>query len=748
MRLTSNIFPLEIPFEEFQIQRIPYSPEQLDSLRQEHNAQYSFFKKGEYIYISPSTTDLPMLGELTTLRINEEPQVVSSLLRHIFFRAFKEKFPKIKPAFNPFTFPSTKTDHNLLYNELPEILRSTITYKKLNELDFKRATVNGKKQFMLVIGSSYKWALRQTCDKLQENGFDVTTLEVANLKRYESSQEVVAPTFQTLGRVKSVDGTEAIVETNQGDLRYPLNELYLNKTYDNIKLFLEFALDAARAEKIMRNVKQREFERNDPAILFAEVSQLAKTLSQLEFKNGDGFCFTMGKDGTTNFPTLKLENPKYLFDVSLSKTHYSPAKGLIEYGPYDFGKFFEVTHPRVLVVCHKNSVGGFTQFLGRLKDGNSEDPTFAKGFLTLYRLNGISFQMVEVDDYNPMSFLEKIKQNVEKTEKPYDIALIETKEEFKRLSPDEDIYWLSKAYLLQHGTTVQYIKEVNARQPKFILESCALQMYAKLGGTPWVLPSSPNIAKEIIVGVGSTLIRENMYAGAQQHKIVGITTFFNADGKYIFSSRSKEVAYQDYFEELLSSLKGSIDTISQEQGWNDGEIVRIIFHVFKPMKDLEVEVVAKLIEQYPKFDIKFTFVSFGENHPYLIFDLDQQGIYSQFTKSLKGKYTPERGTNIMLEPGVCLLQLKGPADIKSSRQGFTGPLAIRIHSKSTFNDPGYIVQQIYRLTNISFRTFKASQLPVSLLYATFITDQLNKLKTVPGWNPLFIKSLRNKKWFI
>ena len=71
-----------------------------------------------------------------------------------------------------------------------------------------------------------------------------------------------------------------------------------------------------------------------------------------------------------------------------------------------------------------------------------------------------------------------------------------------------------------------------------------------------------------------------------------------------------------------------------------------------------------------------------------------------------------------------------------------------IHEKSTFTDPTYIVQQVYRLTNISYRTFKSSQLPVSLLYASFITDQLNKLNSVPGWNPLFIKPLRNKKWFL
>lgn len=748
MNLKSNIFPIEIPFSKFQIQRIPWSEAKLQELRDQHNTEYSFFKKDQFIYISPGSQDLRQLGQLVTIRVDDEPMIVGSLIRHIFFRAFKDKFPNIKPSFSPFTFPSTKDDHNLIFKELPENLRSFITYKKLNEIEFKRSTINGKKKFLVVLGSSYKWALRQNCHKLRAAGFDINTLEVANLLRYKASQDVVAPTFRSIGRVKSVDDTQALVETNEGDKYYDLKDLFLNKTHENIRLYLEFVLGASRADSILSAVKQKEFQRNDPSILYGETARFAGVLADLNFTNGDGFCFSIGKYSTTSFPVLSLDSPRYLFDVSFSKTNTSPQKGLAEFGPYDYGKFFEVSSPKVLVVCHKNSSGAFTQFLGRLKDGFDESPTFTKGFLAMYRLHSISFQVVEVDSYESNAFMTAIRKAVDQQDDQFDIAIIETREEFKKRLPSEDLYWLSKAYLLQRGITVQFIKEENARSPKFTLDSCALQMYAKLGGTPWILPSSPNIAHELIVGVGSSLIRTNLYAGAQQHKMVGITTFFNADGKYIFSNRSREVDYEDYFAELLSNLKGSIDSISAEQGWNPGEIVRIIFHVFKPMKDLEVDVVGQLIDQYPQYDIKFSFVSFGEHHPFIVFDVDQKGIISKFSRSVKGKYTPERGTNLLLEPNLCLLQLKGPGDVKTDRQGFTGPLLIRIHPKSTFTDSTYIVQQVFRLTNISYRTFKPSQLPVSLLYSSLITEQLNKLNSIDGWDSYNVKPLRNKKWFI
>ncbi|UOE52463.1 hypothetical protein MTO98_15410 [Mucilaginibacter sp. SMC90] len=748
MNLSSNIFSIDLSFDQFNIQRTVWSDGKLDELRKTHNQHYSFFKKGDHIYISPGEDNLPLLGEMVTINVEDEPLIISSLVRHIFFRAFKNQFPKIKPTFNPFTFPSSKEEHNLIVQELPDGLKTAISYKKLNEIDFKRSEINGKKKILLIISSSYKWALRQNCQKLQEQGFDITTLEVAKLIKYENSQEVVAPRFQAIGRVLSVNDAIATVETNEGNQDINLKDLFLNKTHDNIKLYLEFILGTSRAESILAAVKQKEFSRYDPNILNKEIAQLSRVISGLEYKNGDGFTFNISQNSSVAFPSLRLESPKYLFDVSSTKTDPSPIKGLAQFGPYDYGKFFEVSHPRVLVVCHKNSSGAFTQFLGRLKDGFNEAPTFTQGMVKLYRLHAIDFHFVEVESFDKKGFMAAIQQAVELPNKDFDIAIVETKEEFKRNSPAEDIYWLAKSYLLRHGITVQFIKEANARNPKFILDSCALQMYAKLGGTPWILPSSPNIAHELIIGIGSTLIRDNIYAGAQQHKVVGITTFFNADGKYIFSNRSKEVAYQDYFQELLTSLKGSIDTISNEQAWNDGEIVRIIFHVFKPMKDLEVDVVGELIAQYPQYEIKFAFVSFGEHHPYIIFDLDQRGISSRYSNYVKGKLTPARGTNLMLEPGICLLQLKGPEDVKTDRQGFTGPLLIRIHRRSTFTDATYIVQQVYRLTNISYRTFKPSQLPVTLFYASLITEQLNKLKAVDGWDASFIKSLRNRKWFI
>lgn len=748
MNLSSNIFPIVLEFDEFQIQRINWEEGKLDSLRERYNQSYSFFRSGDFVYISPGQDNLEQLGDLTTVKVSDNPEIVSSLLRHIFFRAFKGRYPDIKPTFYPFTFPSRKEEHNLILEFLPINLKNAISYKKLNEIYIKWGELNNQKCFFLVIDSSYKWALRYNCATLKKQNFDISNLEVAKLVKYGSSNEVAAPTFQAIGRVLSISGDKAEVETNTGKEEFDLQTLFLNKTHENIKLFLEHSVGTDEANSILQKVKKKEFERNDPTITNKEIIELINVLNRFEYGNFDGFCFTIGNRAVIDFPQLQLENPKYLFDVSFSKVDTSPSRGLNTFGPYDHGKFFEINKPKVLVVCHKNSSGAFSQFLGKLKDGIPDSNYFSKGFLAKYRLQNIQFHYVEIEDYFKNTYLQAIKNAINSSSLEFDIAIVETREDFKKMLPEENPYWAVKAYLLQKGITVQYIKQQNARNPEFIIDSCALQMYAKLGGTPWVLPASPNIAHELIIGIGSSFVKTNNFSGATQNRVIGITTFFNSDGRYLLSNKSKEVSYNEYFEELLSNLKDSINRISLEQGWTEKEIVRIVFHVFKPMKNLEVDVVAQLINEYPDYDIKFAFLSFGEHHPYMIFDLDQNGVSNRYGNIVKGKLVPQRGTNFLLEHGICLLQLKGPKDIKTDRQGFTPPLLIKIHPKSTFTDTTYLVQQVFRLTNISYRSFTPSQLPVTLFYASLITDQLNNLSHVNGWNTDFIRQLRNRKWFI
>lgn len=57
-----NFFPINIGFEEFQISRTKYSDKTLKELRNKYNKSHSFFRDGDYIYIS--YTDGCLLGKI------------------------------------------------------------------------------------------------------------------------------------------------------------------------------------------------------------------------------------------------------------------------------------------------------------------------------------------------------------------------------------------------------------------------------------------------------------------------------------------------------------------------------------------------------------------------------------------------------------------------------------------------------------------------------------------------------------
>src|SRR5690606_42032470 len=80
---------------------------------------------------------------------------------------------------------------------------------------------------------------------------------------------------------------------------------------------------------------------------------------------------------------------------------------------------------------------------------------------------------------------------------------------------------------------------------EYILNNIALQIYAKLGGIPWVLPTQRPVDKERVIGIGHSSLRKNQYEGAERSRVVGITTFFAVDGQYALSHKVDDVSFEN-----------------------------------------------------------------------------------------------------------------------------------------------------------------------------------------------------------
>ena len=130
------------------------------------------------------------------------------------------------------------------------------------------------------------------------------------------------------------------------------------------------------------------------------------------------------------------------------------------------------------------------------------------------------------------------------------------------------------------------------------------------------------------------------------------------------SQTCRAVSYEQYFDELLGSLHLRLIDLANEYGWRPGDTVRLVFHIFKPIKNTEVDVVAELIKRFSDYDIKFAFVTVALNQPFILFDNDPQ------QQRGRGYYVPTRMTNFVLDDLSCLIQLRGRDEIKNARHGF------------------------------------------------------------------------------
>lgn len=108
-----NYFPINInmSLEKYQISTDTYSEERLAELRKQHNSTHSFFRNGDTIYISNKEGDDNLvLGNIEERDVFEDNEITASLIKHIFFRTFKDRFPNHTPVdFYPFRFFSGQT---------------------------------------------------------------------------------------------------------------------------------------------------------------------------------------------------------------------------------------------------------------------------------------------------------------------------------------------------------------------------------------------------------------------------------------------------------------------------------------------------------------------------------------------------------------------------------------------------------------------------------------------------------------
>jgi hypothetical protein len=91
-----------------------------------------------------------------------------------------------------------------------------------------------------------------------------------------------------------------------------------------------------------------------------------------------------------------------------------------------------------------------------------------------------------------------------------------------------------------------------------------------------------------------------------------------------------------------AELQGSAigETASQElcrrhlatilrSNWQPNDHVSLVFHAFKPVKNIEADAVKAVMSELGDFDLDYAFLHVADHHPFLLFDHLQKGVFSK-----------------------------------------------------------------------------------------------------------------------
>jgi hypothetical protein len=88
--------------------------------------------------------------------------------------------------------------------------------------------------------------------------------------------------------------------------------------------------------------------------------------------------------------------------------------------------------------------------------------------------------------------------------------------------------------------------------------------------------------------------------------------------------------------------------------------------------------------------------------------------------------------------------------IKRWPSPLSSPLLVSLDREhSTYQDLGYLSEQVLKFTSLSWRSIYPVKMPVTITYSEFIADALGHLREVEGWSPeLLGTTLKYSRWFL
>jgi hypothetical protein len=425
----------------------------------------------------------------------------------------------------------------------------------------------------------------------------------------------------------------------------------------------------------------------------------------------------------------KLSPPTLRFSASsLIQRDYYPRRGIQNYGPYDamtLGKERVnclVIYPAQLQNAKQTVVGG-------LQNGNG---SFA-GFQKLFRLPLVICGERSLSAEAPEQ-LNTVLPPLLREHAP-DVVLILAS------TRNPAYYARAKSILLGNGIPSQFVTQEKldiSSQLPWLLENVALQMYAKIGGTPWTVSASQK-QKSLVLGVSRA-------QDEQKRLVVGFVTLFSSDGDYLFFSTiaPKPIYWEDadaYREALASVIVDACSDYMAHSGPPD----EIVIHLCKKPGKLR---------EFPAAEQAMK--GLGKNLPYTILHLNEYSNYRLFDAA-HASYVPQPGIKVTLSDTNALLFLDGrkkgykTEDEIRNKRGVPRLFEIGFDRRSTLPVSEFprLIRQVYEFAAVNWRGFNAQSVPATLNYSGLIARLIAEIGA-DNWSQTIDKIglLADKAWFL
>ena len=694
-------------------------------------------------------------GEVSVVEADSVPRLVSSLLSEWLIANF-HKTGRTVYGGRRLGLVSRKPEDDLLSKagldqfDLPGWLALRINY-----IFEPRVMWTGKGTFVvLTIDSFSRFRIDAPVSQLMEHGAQVKGMYVRRLEPAWDTR--LSPHGSLVGRVNGHDGGSLFLEDHaEGWPEIPADEAFLEPRAEMFRHTLEALTGRKAIDQEWSRIRQQIGRAAGGALRLKRLREMVGYLRGCKVELAPGFVGSFSKAVSTErrFPGYEvIQKPPLVFDPGLRKINRWNQGGLDRYGPYDQYQFTP-KRLNIAVICEGDKQGRVEEFVERLLHGVPNTRGDDVGFLRRFALEKpyvrvFAAKSSSPDDYRAV-LIQAIDHIADKGEQ-WHLALVQIEEGMEELDGDLNPYLVAKGFFLRHSIAVQQVRIETIQQPPrqlvYSLNNIGLACYAKLGGVPWLLPTEHKVAHELVIGLGSTVDRRSRIGAGR--RVVGITTVFSGDGRYLLESRTRAVAFDDYRAAMLDAVRAAVARVRAEFAWKDDDPVRLVFHVFKPIRNTEADAVHELMEEIALPQAEYAFLHIAESHPYLVFD-DMESGAKAAGGGTKGVSAAPRGLSIQLANREALLCLTGAKELKQASDGHPGPLLLNLHGKSTFRDLTYLSRQAFAFSCHSWRSFFPASVPITILYSQLVAKQLSLLSDVTDWSDdAIVGRIGRTRWFL